>query len=610
MQIISFASGPLAFATILFVSSYVIGRRITWPLRYDSVWEEIGISSALGLGTVAYVIFVLGMAGALYPQVILPVLVLLLLLCYPVLRTVASRVTALLRGPARPGLRALVVSAIVIVALAPGFLLSLFPPTGDVHDSISYHLPLASTYVEAHRVVLAPYLRYPTSPQANQMLFTLALLFTSEIGAHLVQFLMMILTAVLLYAWAVRIFSVSVALWAAALWLATPMVIRLGASAYIDIGLSLFVTAGAYALFRWLSTRTTAWLVLAGVFSGFAAGSKYSALFFVVAYGSVALYVAPRDQRKSLGFVFLVIAVGVAAPWYLRNFYYTGDPLFPTFGAVLGYTLWSPADVQGQVADWRSRSLTGPGFELAELLKLAFPVLLLLPVTLYQGIRQPGVRPILLLVLAYTAFWLSGASLPRYLLPVWPLLALAAAASLGVVVGHRFVSGRFWRPAVTIVLAVMLLMPGWLFASASVYRRWPLPTNDTMRDRYLAQRLETYPIYSYLNRERGEDYTLYALYDGRMAYYADGTFMGNYFGPARYRDLLDSMTSGETLFRHLKRLGATHFLVASRYPVELPRDQFFETNFKPVFAGSHGVLFELGDNSDAVVRGGGPLLVR
>ena len=71
---------------------------------------------------------------------------------------------------------------------------------------------------------------------------------------------------------------------AAALWLAGPTVIRFATTAYIDVGLTLFVLGGAYGLFRWIERRELGWLLFAAFSTGMAAGCKYSGLFFLLFY--------------------------------------------------------------------------------------------------------------------------------------------------------------------------------------------------------------------------------------------------------------------------------------------------------------------------------------
>ena len=586
----------LAAIWLLGLSSYVLGRRVTRKVQYVSLLEEIGISTSLGLAITSYLVFLIGAARVLYPSVILLALLTLHLLCYSEWVASWRRVTSTIKK-LKYSTSLLTGVLLSVAALTPAFLLSLFPPTA--FDAIMYHLPYAKAYVTDHRLVLTPYLHIPVTPQTNEMLFTLMLLLGDDIGAQLVQFLMMILTAVILYAWGTRVFSFPVALWATALWLSTPLVIILGSSAYIDVGLTLFVTLSAFAIFNWMENKERSWLILAAIFSGLGAGSKYSALIFLVGYFVLTLMVSIRDRRASNVVIFTTIAGSIAAPWYLRNLAYTGNPIFPFLPSVFGYSLWSPEDLHAQLSEWTSSGIRGRSFFFYyDLLMLALPVLVLLPVVIHRGIKRPYVRALFILVLAYVCFWLFTASIPRYLLPVWPVLCLATAASCELFIARmsplrRLVEGT--RAAA--VVALLIIFPCWLFFTAKTYRRWPLPVNQRQRDEYLSKELVSYAAYKYLNDQRGDHYTLYALYDANMAYYSNGKFLGDWFGPARYKDVLNNMYSGESLFMKLRGLGAGYFLVrqSAGTQVNLPRDEYFEGHFKTVFASPSVTLFELSD---------------
>lgn len=53
---------------------------------------------------------------------------------------------------------------------------------------------------------------------------------------------------------------------------------------------------------------------------------------------------------------------------------------------------------------------------------------------------------------------------------------------------------------------------------------------------------------------------VYSLFGANGAYYADNTFMGDYFGPGRYSNVLSSFRDGQTLYATLHQLGTRYFL--------------------------------------------------
>jgi 4-amino-4-deoxy-L-arabinose transferase-like glycosyltransferase len=595
---------------LLALAAFVFGRRLCRRLTFDSTLECVAISTALGLGTIALVAFLIGLMGALTRPVILSGALLGFLACYPVwrtwlwdlfdglrrLRTASSRMT-----------RGLALAAVVAV---PILTLALYPPTS--WDATMYHLPMAKAYVHAHRVEITPFFRYPVFPQLNEMLFSLALLFASDLAAQLIQSLMLTLTALLVYTWGRRIASPRAGLWAAAMWLGTPVVIDLGTVAMIDIGLGLFVMAAFYALSRWRSGNERPWLVIAGLFAGFAAGSKYTALFFLGALAFASVYSGLRHHRWSAPAIFCLAALLTGAPWYIYNAVVTGNPVFPFFGQIFGYGPWSAEDVHFQLKEMASHGLGRSPLALLALpwnllvhrtaFNMTAPLspfyLLLSPVILVAGVAQRRVRGLLSISLGYVLFWFATVQVARYLIPVLPFLSLLAGAGLDRIASRWLPSGGRGGRGLALVLLVAsaLVAPGWLYAIYRVGKHGSPPASVVTRDTYLARRLPSYPAYKLLNERHGTRYRVYSLRRENMAYFADGTFMGDWFGPARFSQIFGRLGDARALYAELNRLGADYFLVSTeRGNVRLPDDTFFRDHFKLVYAQGPVTLFRLVD---------------
>jgi len=147
------------------------------------------------------------------------------------------------------------------------------------------------------------------------------------------------------------------------------------------------------------------------------------------------------------------------------------------------------------------------------------------------------------------------------------------------------------------------MWPAWHYAKNS-FANTPLPITPERRNSYLAQQLPSYPAYQLLNRTRGHDYALYAFGDTNMSYYADGRFMGDWFGPARFSDFLPKLQDPAAFYNALKMLGVNFFLIEERdfRPNSVHGDQnffaflddpFFDTHFKIIFARPYFMLFQV-----------------
>lgn len=607
--------------------SYVIGRALSRGSRYHSTVEKLAFCTALGLGVIAQVTYVAGLLHLLYPAVILGALAIVSIAFVSVWRELLPELSNALSNVPTPPSR-LILPLMVFMLLVPLMILPLYPPIAS--DATSYHLAAAKIYSQSHWVQPTIYLRFPVFPQTNEMLFTLMISIYDAVSAQLVQFLMMILVAIALYSWGSQAFSSRAGAWAAGLWLGNPMVLWLGASGYIDIGLTLFITMAVYAFWYWLRGQEQSWCLIAAVFCGFALGSKYSALFFMGFLSIIMGYRCIIKRQFAAFFIFTGIAVAVAAPWYLRNYYYTGNPVFPFFPEVFGYSLWTRRDVQGLLHDllqsWGGpRTIRGMFLlpwnfmvnqgifhieaRLSPVYALATPLLLM------PGSKS-GLRIYLLgLSFCYTVFWFFYGQILRYWLPVVPLLSLAISGILDDLLNFRpfTFSGLRAIRAATMPLGILLFIsPSLAYATKVVLTRGPIPVTQEQRSLYLERHLITYQAYEYLNGLRDADYRLYALYDESMAFFAKGIFMGDWFGPARYESIVGKLNDSKAVYEQLRALGATHFLVylnRTEVPkVHLPEDQFFQSHFKLIYADANVRLFELVDRPLTTFEG--PELLR
>ncbi|MEK6409359.1 MAG: glycosyltransferase family 39 protein [Acidobacteriota bacterium] len=611
MRELFFALSHYFAVVLLAFCAYVFGRRLTLGVRYHSPLEQMSFSIALGLGVLAYVVFTLGLCGLLNPAMLISLLLIGLLICRRVWWGWLSRVRDAETGVDGTNKRqALSVVVVLSILFLPLVILPLYPPTA--WDATMYHLAYAKIYVQNHQLVLTPYLRFPVFPQNNEMLFTLALQVQDDVLAQLVEFLMMAVLVAAMIAFGWRFFSRRAGLWAGAILLQSPLVIWLGTVAYVELGLMLFVMMTVYALWNFLESRQQHWLILAGAFCGLAMGTKYTGLFFLLVLTVVALFAGWKRRNLWQSLRPLALAIVIFAPWIVRNFYYTKNPLFPffydVFGRAFGYELWKPEDFHEMHRAIYSQLGVGKDIEALILLPwnlvahwrsfgaLISPLCLFAPHLLFIfGIARERTRGLLTIGAAFTLYWFFAVQDPRHLMPALPLLSLATAASFDSLLlrwpsPQRLTSHKL----ATILGALLLLAPGWAWTLLRLRERGPLPVSAQQRDAYLTRELPSYPAYKLLNDLKGRDYRLYALRDERMAYFADGVFMGDHFGPAKYTRILDHMDDSQRLYDELRSLKADYFLVRNDLArVTLPHDAFFQSRFKLVYEQAGILLFEL-----------------
>ncbi len=164
------------------------------------------------------------------------------------------------------------------------------------------------------------------------------------------------------------------------------------------------------------------------------------------------------------------------------------------------------------------------------------------------------------------------------------------------------------------MICVLLVVPG-LFRAAvpgafdnSLIPEQLPPVRAKDRDDYIRRFNPIYSAVEFLNRTKGDDYTLYTLAYSNMAYFADGRFLGDWFGPARHDDLLKHLSHPEELYQELHSLGANYFLLdqtgeLTHWYVDTVLDpSFLQGHLKLIYAHS-ALLFEVEDQPVQMTAG-------
>ena len=596
---------------VLSVTFFVIGRKLTSRVGFANVWEEIGISCTVGIGTTATLLFGLGLIHQLNRTTTLCVLAILHLVSLDVWSTALRRLCGS-RAKPKPGHR-IIGSIFAVLLAAPMLLLTYYPPTQ--FDATLYHLPTAVAFVDAGSLPFLGSLRYPVFPQLQEMLFVLGFFLTGEIAAQMTQHVALVLVAVNLIAWGKNLSAGRAGVWSAALWLGNPLAVWLGGAAYVDIGLSLFVTAAIFAWYRWLMTDLASWLVLAAALVGFACASKYLGLFFLGVLGVATLIVSIQRRNPWAAVLFAGVVVATAGPWYARIIYFTGNPVFPFFTNLFGTSAWSQysaatvASQESSAAAYWVLQITEIVVQFRFLLMVPFnavfarevffrqaPIspwyLLLIPLLAYPALSTRFGRWTCGLVVTYCLFWVTTVRDIRFLLPIFPVAGLALVLGADIFV-RRFTSRASLRPAIHLVLISALVAPGWLYGCYKAFQLGVPPTTPTERARFLSRNVSGHEAIDVLNRAHGQDYGVYGLSAENLRYYANGRFTGDVFGPNSFAKISPLLQDPQRLCARLRSMDVEYLLIVWRGqpPKMVVRDKM-ASSFKVIADTRTGLVLE------------------
>ena len=271
-------------------------------------------------------------------------------------------------------------------------LLALLPPAS--FDALMYHLALPEWLLQQGRLVPIPIAHF-WNPGLVDYLNLWPLALGAESGAKILHAFWTLGALLLVFHWAREVFGPFSARYALLLLLTMPSLPLLASWAYTDYALVFYVLAALYALYRVhrVGKEDGRFAALAGLAAGLALSIKYTAVALPVA-GMVSLLLGSRRTRWHRVRVFLIGAFGVAAPWYVRNAVYMGNPVFPFF---FGGRFWDEFLVA-----WYGRGGTGLGLRLEAWLWLPFRTILAYGDLSYVDAR---IGPWWLILIPWVAFW-------------------------------------------------------------------------------------------------------------------------------------------------------------------------------------------------------------
>ena len=337
------------------------------------------------------------------------------------------------------------------------------------YDALIYHLALPRDYLAAHRIV-----RPVADPMYLAHLTEAFYGFGMGLGGDGVPKLLALsvgaAAASAVVAIARKLAGAEAGVWAGLLFVSTPLVHALAATAQNDLAVSFLAAASVLALLRIRTEKTAAGFVLCGGLAGAAVGAKLTALFAAPAIALLAVIELRHraNGRLARAVIFSGAAAIVAlAPWYAVNYALAGSPIYPLPSRFFpGKGVPDATKVFAQFGlghSWKSAATIVPLLTLRTgLFGEAHPagalgIAVLLPALLVLGVVVGGrnVRIVSAIALAFAACWWASFQYARYLLPA---VTLTLPAALAVFPWRHASSRRLLRAALTAGIAAQALV--------------------------------------------------------------------------------------------------------------------------------------------------------
>jgi hypothetical protein len=521
--------GALAGVAIFALLLVSFGRRLLrWTKTPSlSLVEDLLLSTAAGV-----VVFEVGVALVSYTGKlrvgISVLLILVLVAAIPEVRGAFRDLAVAVRGAKRSPIEKALAAIVFLVALLEG-MSAMAPLTGS--DALHYHFTTAQFYLkDGFRPNFFVVHSFFFS-QSHQLILAGLSLGSEKLALGLVYLggvLAAGAAACVARRWAPPVYG-----WLAALaLLVTPVVFwQMTLSGAPDVWMAFFATVAVICIASYREQPRAGLALWAGVLAGAVAGAKYTGCVVAASLALAFLWEA-RSLRPQICFLGGSLCAGI---WpYARNFFWTGDPLFPfgvrwfTPNSVNHFTLAAVMLNTGasrhtgalkflSLATFAAFDPARPGF-----FQYFGPLCLVFVPFVALAIRNTSLwRAVAIVWLGSSVGIALTSDTARFLLPVYPI-ALAASVSSAARLRES------WKLAKTLSLVTVgsVLLMG--IAGLLIYERYPLAVSAGLmsREEYLQQSAPDYERAEFVNQAlAGKEGSEKALVFFRHIYYLNVPFV-------------------------------------------------------------------------------------
>ncbi len=562
------------------INIYIINSQI------NDFLTDIWVSGIIGLGFLSLATLFLGMLG--FHKVHIFITIILIFAAFGIYRVVKNiKILILIKLIEQKKINFPIIIIIFIIFSTVFWIFlthALMPP--HEWDEIAYHLALAKIYVQGTQIGYIPTIVTSNWPLNSTMLFSIALMFETDIAPHLMMLAMTILILFGLVFFGYKFADIYLGLLASTLFITIPLTKRLAGTGLIDVPMGLYGIAALVCFEYWRKYKKNSWVILCGLCTGFIAGTKLTGAAFILIFGIMILchYLISANKNKRTLFKicisFSLSALVVVIPWYAKSYFFTGNPIYP-----FGYSIFNGLNWDSLGDDYHSfmqMSLFSPnlprnivGLVKTLVLMLIQPHILggyigglgvILPICFFISVfflfsGPSWIKTNTIVGLLYFIAWFLFASLQlRYLLPITPLMAWNSA----YIIKHfyRINSKKRIRLFIIFVLSFVILID-WPWIKINevglFLKRLPYITGQITREQWLESQLDIYPLIKYSNHNLPEDSNILLLPFENRGYYLDIPYFWGHPYSQRVIKFEEYQDPG-LLVKELSKLGISHII--------------------------------------------------
>ncbi|MEA1973408.1 MAG: phospholipid carrier-dependent glycosyltransferase, partial [Candidatus Cloacimonadota bacterium] len=213
------------------------------------------------------------------------------------------------------------------------------PPVS--RDALTHHLAVPALYVEHGGIYEIPDIEFSYYPELLDIIYCIPLMFKNDILPKYIHFLFALLTALLLFCYIKNRLDSFWAILTVIFFISLPVIIKLSATVYVDLGLIFFSFASLLSLLKWRRDNfQLKWLTAAALFCGLALSTKYNGMITLFLLTAFVPFIYLKQENRVLhhqikaifyGLLFLTVSLAMFSPWMVKNYIWTQNPVYPLY---------------------------------------------------------------------------------------------------------------------------------------------------------------------------------------------------------------------------------------------------------------------------------------
>lgn len=340
----------LLLCVVMLATACGAGRICLWLIgvrRFAGRLDHTVLSIALGTILFGFIALAIGLSGLLFPSAARGSLLLFALFGFAGLTV--PRFKAGVMYDERRSRRKVSVFSVCIGAFFLAFavfnLISALTPTLN-NDTLNLYFWCPKVWIQQNAIIDVELKFVDNIIFWVSILHAYCMLLSSEVLAKLFDvYAPGVLSAFVVFLLARRYIKLEVAILAAAIYYNSYCNIWMSESGRINFAMAFYELSAMYCFFVWLdagAVEKKKWVLLSGLFAGFAAGIHISSFKTVIVIAFLIVLASLWKRRCSVSgtakllLIFLASALLLASPLFIRNYVTTGNPTYPLLHWVFG----------------------------------------------------------------------------------------------------------------------------------------------------------------------------------------------------------------------------------------------------------------------------------